>query len=268
MKRRRQSIRRVLFVVVIAFLFGVICTYLSAWIIHASSTSPLSPERERAWYLVGSSSSSLLTTEVHSKFACKVLRCKMRALAGYSPPANDDPNRLKLLPLRIEVNGSVMNPRDFPVPGLMRELHPDALVIESNNLIRDCGVQAIGWPCLSLSSSYWSVVEPSPLRMRGGEVGTLSGVFPNPNTFVGRSPLVRLPLRPLFPGFLLNSALFGVLGLTLWYTPTIIRRIRRGRNACSSCGYDLSGLTADRCPECGAAVEARSQSDSSSPLSP
>jgi hypothetical protein len=64
-----------------------------------------------------------------------------------------------------------------------------------------------------------------------------------------------LPLRPVLPGFLLNSAIHGCLACLVAITCTMIRRAYRRRcGRCADCGYDLRGIpaSADRvCPECG-----------------
>ena len=63
----------------------------------------------------------------------------------------------------------------------------------------------------------------------------------------------RLPYGVLFAGFLLDTAFYGAaplglgLGVGCWR-----RRSRRRRGRCVACGYDLAGVGAGVCPECGA----------------
>jgi hypothetical protein len=62
-----------------------------------------------------------------------------------------------------------------------------------------------------------------------------------------------IPLRPVWPGFVANAVVFGVLFGALCLGPGAARRaVRRARGACTSCGYSLAGNTGACCPECGA----------------
>lgn len=66
--------------------------------------------------------------------------------------------------------------------------------------------------------------------------------------------LVVFPYRPVFPGVLYNTAIFGTgLFALYWVIRHYSRRYRRwGRRClgrCPSCGYDTRGLST--CPECG-----------------
>lgn len=65
-----------------------------------------------------------------------------------------------------------------------------------------------------------------------------------------------LPFRPLWPGFLGNTLVFGgavYLALLVVFLPiALVRRHRRRVNVCLKCGYSLLGLPAtNACPECG-----------------
>lgn len=66
-----------------------------------------------------------------------------------------------------------------------------------------------------------------------------------------------IPLQPLWPGLLMNTAVFlGTYALLLAgaLAPGTVRRLRRRRGLCPSCGYSREGLAGDSaCPECGAA---------------
>ncbi len=61
----------------------------------------------------------------------------------------------------------------------------------------------------------------------------------------------RLPIRPAWPGFALNTLLFGTAaGGAMLAVGSAWRRRRRRRGLCVRCGYDVVGLAV--CPECGA----------------
>ncbi len=70
-------------------------------------------------------------------------------------------------------------------------------------------------------------------------------------TFDGRT---RLPLKPHFPGFLIDTLFWGALWLgVIMAFRALRRRRRRRRGLCVQCRYELAGL--GRCPECGVACE-------------
>ena len=67
-----------------------------------------------------------------------------------------------------------------------------------------------------------------------------------------------IPIRPLWPGLMMNTIVYAVLAWTLWSAlrmPRAYRRRRRQkRNQCLACGYSRAGLAESAaCPECGAA---------------
>lgn len=61
---------------------------------------------------------------------------------------------------------------------------------------------------------------------------------------------LALPLRPLWPQFLVNTALYAGAMWVLAVIPLAMRSlIRRRTGQCPDCAYDMRGL--ERCPECG-----------------
>jgi hypothetical protein len=75
-----------------------------------------------------------------------------------------------------------------------------------------------------------------------------------------------VPLRPIWPGFAVNTVLYAIILWLLICGPFIARRlIRIKRGRCPKCGYDLrgqppeDGAGAGRCPECGWGRQAASK---------
>ncbi len=63
----------------------------------------------------------------------------------------------------------------------------------------------------------------------------------------------RLPVRPAWPGFALNTLVYGTAAFGVITSVGGIRRSRRRRHGlCVRCGYDVGGLAV--CPECGTAT--------------
>ncbi|MEE9128820.1 MAG: hypothetical protein V3T84_02295 [Phycisphaerales bacterium] len=61
-----------------------------------------------------------------------------------------------------------------------------------------------------------------------------------------------LPLRPIWPGFAINTVFYAALLWLLTFGLFAVRRvIRRKRGHCINCGYDLRGDFSAGCPECG-----------------
>ncbi len=68
-----------------------------------------------------------------------------------------------------------------------------------------------------------------------------------------------LPLRPIWPGFAINTVFYTAILWLLFAAPFALRRWRRRkRGLCPACGYDLRGRPpnsgSQACPECGKAV--------------
>ncbi len=113
---------------------------------------------------------------------------------------------------------------------------------------------ARGWPMLALacdwigepSSNGHTLSSPPP---RGGIELSPTGMF---------QTLRALPYRPIWPGLFADTLLFAVAWSALLFAPRAIRtHLRRRRNLCPACAYNLRGLPPQsRCPECGQASRA------------
>jgi hypothetical protein len=104
-----------------------------------------------------------------------------------------------------------------------------------------------GWPCLALwgglswvDSSHRALDKPI----------TVWAIDFNP----------ILPLKPIWPGFAINTIFYAAVLWIVFAIPGGVKRLRRrAKGWCIHCGYDLRGQTTSvngerRCPECGKAV--------------
>ena len=116
-------------------------------------------------------------------------------------------------------------------------------------------VGSVGWPCRALQWEMWidQVLPENSLRFDGQPRQTwwLSGISLQSEKFgFGIQSLKRLPLRPLWPGFAVNTLFYAAVLWLLIPGPFVLRRlIRMKRGRCVKCGYPMgeSGV----CSECG-----------------
>lgn len=65
-------------------------------------------------------------------------------------------------------------------------------------------------------------------------------------------PWRRLPLIPLFPGFIYNTLIYGLAFLICWdFSLEFCSHRRKCRGHCPKCNYDLLGKLDNGCSECG-----------------
>jgi hypothetical protein len=93
------------------------------------------------------------------------------------------------------------------------------------------------------------------MRYRPGQWMMFHYAFVDAN---GRGNLghAQLPVLPLFPGFVVDTALYSLVWYLLIFTPPQLyragrRRFRVSKGLCSACAYDLKGAANGPCPECG-----------------
>ncbi len=83
-----------------------------------------------------------------------------------------------------------------------------------------------------------------------------TGLKTNSRGLFGAVPGARLPLRPILPGFIVNTLFYAGLALAAVAVPRSLRRRRRAkRGRCIACGYEVGGIAV--CPECGVASSPR-----------
>ena len=140
---------------------------------------------------------------------------------------------------------------DKPLPSWSRisETPTDAIHLETTNLVED----ARGWPVLSMMCSFErSEWEDTP----DVEVRTRLGIpLENGPAFVLAGDEHRaLPLRPIWPGFAINTILYASILWVMFFTPGKVRRtIRRKRGLCRGCAYPVGASPV--CTECGCPLE-------------
>lgn len=113
-----------------------------------------------------------------------------------------------------------------------------------------------GWPRRSLQTA--EVFPPfSRDTSEGFEFVSWHAGIAWTRMFPGSAWVFYLPTKPLWGGFVVNSAAYG---LWTWMLAcgfgTFRRLLRRRRGLCPSCGYPAG--TAPRCTECGQSVRPRS----------
>lgn len=109
----------------------------------------------------------------------------------------------------------------------------------------------VGWPAPALGSTVIldssQAIEPKVEAVLGG-ILVYEGDHPR-----GLRWFTTIPVRPVWPGFVINTAFYAALA-SIPFLIIRLRRLRRcagreRRGECIWCRYDISGL--DRCPECG-----------------
>lgn len=106
-----------------------------------------------------------------------------------------------------------------------------------------------GWPLLALwtQTSYDKLWNPTP------HWGIYLGSFTADSVSGPQRREIIVPLHPVWPAFLVNSAIYAALWATVLFIPmTIIRSLRSRRSLCRKCRYDLRHTPPHSpCPECG-----------------
>jgi hypothetical protein len=129
-----------------------------------------------------------------------------------------------------------------------------------------------GWPCLALEGERWMAADRGEgINPFDANVREISDIYHHrwlapvklggPRMYIQNSGTATcyprlLPLRPLWPGFAINTLLYAPIIWLLLFAPLALRRvIRRQRNLCERCGYPRGPSTI--CSECGASLPCR-----------
>jgi hypothetical protein len=116
---------------------------------------------------------------------------------------------------------------------------------------RERFVEAAGWPCLGMSGSFaveWTGSIASCTVIEHDCAVVLPPRLKRWATYAGMSRL--LPLRPIWPGFAINTLFYAGILWLLFAAPFALRRRRRiKRGLCPACGYPVGDSPV--CTECG-----------------
>jgi hypothetical protein len=206
----------------IAMVLGVVTTIAVAWWCGATSMLELPTDRRTA---VPSGDSGRIV--VHELTGFGIARCSFFRI--------DWPS--------VFVESWTMYDA-FPAWGPMAGADAAAAIPDLLNAGEDLIGQ--GWPFIAL----WCAQRTMSTDVRGGwRVATTH----TPGTFLSTDHVVAF--RPSWPGFLANTAIYGVAWwMALFLTGVVRRRVRARRGRCLACNYDLRATIDPRCPECGAAM--------------
>ena len=111
--------------------------------------------------------------------------------------------------------------------------------------------EAAGWPYRSFASDGLIRFTESPPIILKVEV---SGITMSP--FDERGHGKALPLRPIWPGFALNTLFYMLFSTAIWIciikgSSRVRNFLRLKRGLCIKCSYDLRNDYSKGCPECG-----------------
>lgn len=115
-----------------------------------------------------------------------------------------------------------------------------------------------GWPCLAMDLAVQTTIDRAGVRTSYDvALATVPTALRLPNRV---HPYI--PLRPIWPGFLLNTLFYAAILWALFITPGKVRRVlRRKRRLCPACAYPIG--VSSVCSECGQSFARQASSDSS-----
>jgi len=130
-----------------------------------------------------------------------------------------------------------------------------------------------GWPLSSLAGERWQAaspvthlqqavdaVAPRAATSAPGPEAVHVAAFPIQRTTAGGTQYRLAPLRPIWPGFTINTILYAAVLWLLICGPFVLRRvIRTRRDLCPACSYPRG--ESYLCSECGKPLPSRGGTD-------
>ncbi len=233
---RRLQPTRVLLTVTIYALVGAIVTVLVAWVAEARVPRDLT-YRRATYFEYETRGKSVSRTDLGT-YRRLIISGRFGGTREHFLVSYPD-----AYPLRPETERFLSELKPVPVPRWADApgLDPD--------MISNWSTNASGWPLLAMK---WSVIYDGS---RSGFTHEVWYGLEIKRSITRDGALTVLPLMPVLPGFLVNTAVYGAGAWLVTLAPLALLRARRGRKGrCTKCSYDLSGTTVDVCPECGAKI--------------
>jgi hypothetical protein len=157
--------------------------------------------------------------------------------------------RTSFVPDNGNWGGETSPPDGFTVPYWSRARIPPSTETIEDSTMPWYNEHAYGWP---MRSAIGELRNSKPTRawlvIDGVEVLRSNSGSP--------MPFRVIPIRPIWPGFAINTLFYAAILWALFAVPAVLRRKRRiKRGLCAKCAYPLGESPV--CTECGAAREAR-----------
>jgi hypothetical protein len=141
------------------------------------------------------------------------------------------------------------------LPGYERRDILGARVQEPDNVSMNAVHYRAGWPCFAIAGEWTYWVPRASGQYQGSTYGIIS--FKDRLTYMPRV-LRHIPYRPHWPGFVVNTLIYGAASWMLIGLPSVVRRyVRIKRGLCPKCAYPIGA--SEVCTECGATVRLRKQ---------